>query len=98
VVVLGSNTEPSENGKDTVVLDWFRPSESKTLCLVWWNYAWKGSPLEWSSRSPYIAGGLGFPFEVSGTSSSSVTNLGRSPSVNIERIPQSTVLLMAPPS
>jgi hypothetical protein len=20
------------------ILDWFRPSESKTLCPVWWNY------------------------------------------------------------
>jgi hypothetical protein len=39
VVVLGSNSEISENGKDTVVLDWFRPLESKTLRPVWGNYA-----------------------------------------------------------
>jgi hypothetical protein len=36
------NSELSENGKDTVVLDWFCPTESKTLRPVWWNYAWKG--------------------------------------------------------
>jgi hypothetical protein len=45
VVVLGSNSEPGENGKDTVVLDWFRPPESKTLRPMWWNYAWKGKSL-----------------------------------------------------
>jgi hypothetical protein len=39
VVVLGSNLELGENGKDTVVLDWFRRLESKTLRPVWWNYA-----------------------------------------------------------
>jgi hypothetical protein len=33
------NSELGENGKDTGVLDWFRPPESKTLCPVWWNYA-----------------------------------------------------------
>jgi hypothetical protein len=31
------------------------------------------SPLEWSSRSPYMAGRLGFPFEVGGPASGSVT-------------------------
>jgi hypothetical protein len=87
MVVLGSNSEPDENGKDAVVLDWFRPPESKTLRPVWWNYAWKGSPLEWSSRPPYMAGGLGFPFKVGGPSSGSVTDLGRSPSVITEGIP-----------
>jgi hypothetical protein len=35
------NLEDDENGKDTVVLDWFGPSESKTLCPVWWDYVWK---------------------------------------------------------
>jgi hypothetical protein len=35
------NSEPDENGKDTVVLDWFRPPKSKTLRPVWWDYAWK---------------------------------------------------------
>jgi hypothetical protein len=33
-----------------------------------------GSPLEWSSRSPYMASGLGFPFEVGGPSSGSITS------------------------
>jgi hypothetical protein len=43
------NSELDENDKDTVVLDWFRPSkrktlrpvwpsESKTLRPVWWDY------------------------------------------------------------
>jgi hypothetical protein len=40
-----------------------------------------------SSRTPYMVGGLGFPFEVDGPSSRSVTDLGRSPSVITERIP-----------
>jgi hypothetical protein len=35
------NSELDENGKDTMVLDWFGPPESKTLHLVWWHYAWK---------------------------------------------------------
>jgi hypothetical protein len=35
------NLELDDNGKDMVVLDWFRPQESKTLRPVWWNYAWK---------------------------------------------------------
>jgi hypothetical protein len=35
------NLELDENGKDMVVLDWFRPPESKTLRPVWWDYAWK---------------------------------------------------------
>jgi hypothetical protein len=56
------------------ILDWFRPPESKTLRPVWWDYVERFSPLEWSSRPPYIAGGLGFPFEVGGPSSRSVTN------------------------
>jgi hypothetical protein len=44
-----------------------------------------------------MAGGLGFPFEVGGPSSRSVTDLGRPPSVIIERIPRSSDLLAAPP-
>jgi hypothetical protein len=28
-----------------------------------------GDPLEWSSRPPYMASGLGFPFEIGGPSS-----------------------------
>jgi hypothetical protein len=55
------------------------------------------SPLEWSSRPPYVAGGLGFPSEVGGPSSGSVTNIGRSPSIIIEGIPRSSGLLVAPP-
>jgi hypothetical protein len=39
VVFLRSNSELGENGKDTVVLDWFRPAESKTLRPMWWDYA-----------------------------------------------------------
>jgi hypothetical protein len=57
----------------------------------------KSSSPEWSSRSPYMAGGLGLPFEVGGPSSGSVTNVGRSPSVITERIPRSSGLLAAPP-
>jgi hypothetical protein len=74
VVFLGSNLDLGENAKDTVVLDCFRPLESKTLRPIWWNYAWKGSPLEWSSRLPYMASGLGFPLEVGGPSSGLVTD------------------------
>jgi hypothetical protein len=44
-----------------------------------------------------MANGLGFPFEVGGPSSGSVTDLGRSPSVITERIPRSSDLLAAPP-
>jgi hypothetical protein len=55
-----------------------------------------GSHFEWSSRPPYMAGGLGFPFEVGGPSSGSVTDLGRSTSVITERIPRSSDLLAAP--
>jgi hypothetical protein len=40
------NSELGDNGKDTVVLDWFGPPESKPLRPVWWNYAWKGSRME----------------------------------------------------
>jgi hypothetical protein len=32
------NSELDENGKDTVIFDWLRPLESKTLRLVWWDY------------------------------------------------------------
>jgi hypothetical protein len=38
------NSELDENDKDTVVLDWFRPPESKILRPEWWDYAWKRSP------------------------------------------------------
>jgi hypothetical protein len=44
-----------------------------------------------------MAGGLGFPFEVGGPSSESVTDLGRSPSVITKRIQRSSDLLAAPP-
>jgi hypothetical protein len=32
------NSELGEYGKDTGILDWFGPLESKTLCPLWWNY------------------------------------------------------------
>jgi hypothetical protein len=67
------NSKLGENGKDTVVLDWFRPPESKTLCQMWWDCVERSSLLEWSSRPPYMADGLGFLFEVGGPSSGSVT-------------------------
>jgi hypothetical protein len=38
------------------------------------GFCGKVTPLEWSSRPPYMAGGLGFPFEVGGPSSGSVTD------------------------
>jgi hypothetical protein len=57
----------------------------------------KRCPLDWSSRLPHMAGGLGFPFEVGGPSSGSVTYLGRSPSVITKRVPRSSDLLAAPP-
>jgi hypothetical protein len=80
------------------LLDWFRPPESKTLHPVWWDYVERSSPLEWSSRSTYMAGRLGFPFKVGGPSSALVTNLGRSPSVITEKISRSSGLLAAPPA
>jgi hypothetical protein len=42
-------------------------------------------------------GALGFPFEVGGPSSGSVTNLERSPSIITERTPQSSDLLAVLP-
>jgi hypothetical protein len=57
------------------VLDWFRPPESKYVMCG--GIMWKMISLEWSSRPPYMAGGLGFPFEVSGPSSGSVTDFGK---------------------
>jgi hypothetical protein len=32
------NSGLGKYGKDTGILDWFRPLESKSLRLVWWNY------------------------------------------------------------
>jgi hypothetical protein len=32
------NSGLGEYGKDTGILDWFRPPENKTLRLVWWDY------------------------------------------------------------
>jgi hypothetical protein len=90
------NSELDKNGKDAVVLDWFRPLE-KPYGQCGGIMRKRLSPLEWSSRSPCMAGGLGFPFEVGGPSSGSVTDLGRSPFVITERIPQSPGLLAAPP-
>jgi hypothetical protein len=67
-------TNGGSGPKSVSGLDWFRPPESKTLCPVWWDMREWGSPLEWSSRPPYMAGGLGFPFDVGGPSSGSVTD------------------------
>jgi hypothetical protein len=33
------NSEHSKSGEGHRGLDWFKPPESKTLRLVWWNYA-----------------------------------------------------------
>jgi hypothetical protein len=44
-----------------------------------------------------MTSGLGFPFEVGGPSSGSVTDLGRSLSMITERIPLSSDLLAEPP-
>jgi hypothetical protein len=68
------NSELDENGKDSVVLNWFRPPESKTLRPLGGIMRGKRSPLELSSRPPHMAGRLGFPFEVGGPSSGSVTD------------------------
>jgi hypothetical protein len=69
------------------ILDWFRPLESKTLCLVWWDYVERSSPLRWSSRPPYMAGGLGFPFEVGGPSSGSLTDFRKAAFRNYREAP-----------
>jgi hypothetical protein len=69
------NSEHGKDGDGHKGLDWFRPPESETLRPVWGGIMRaKGSPLEWSSRPPYMVNGLGLPFEVSGPSSGSVTN------------------------
>jgi hypothetical protein len=61
VVVHQENSEHSENGKG---------HESKTLRLVCGGIRREsGSPLEWSSRPPYMASGLGISFKVGGLSS-----------------------------
>jgi hypothetical protein len=75
VVVHRWNSEHGENGEGLKGLDWFRPLESKTLHPVCSRIMreW-GSPLEWSSRLPYMVNGLGLPFEVGGPSYGSVTN------------------------
>jgi hypothetical protein len=60
VVVHRWNSEYGENGEGHKGLDWFRPPESKTLRPVCGGIMreW-GSPLEWSSRPPYMVNGLG---------------------------------------
>jgi hypothetical protein len=75
VVVCRENSEHGENGEDTRGLDWFRPPESKTLRPACGGIrrGW-GSPLEWSSRPPYMASRLGLPFKVGGPSSGSITD------------------------
>jgi hypothetical protein len=56
-------------------LDWFMPPESKTLRPVCGGIMreW-GTPIEWSSRLPYMVNRLGIPFEVGGPSLGSVTS------------------------
>jgi hypothetical protein len=75
VVVRRWNSECGENGKGHKGLDWFRHPESKILRPICGGIMreW-GSPLEWSSRPPYMFNGLGLPFKVNGPSSGSVTS------------------------
>jgi hypothetical protein len=75
VVVRREKSEYGENGKKHKGLDCFKPLECTTLRLVCGGIRREsGSPLEWSSRPPYMASGLGLPFKVGGPSSGSVTN------------------------
>jgi hypothetical protein len=70
VVVHRENSEHDENGERHKGLYWFRPPESKTLRPVCGGIRCElGSPLEWSSRPPYMASELGLPFKVDGPSS-----------------------------
>jgi hypothetical protein len=73
VVVRRENSEYGEDGERHKGLYWFRPPESKTLRPVCSGIRreW-GSPFEWNSEPPYMASGLGLPFEVSGPSSWSI--------------------------
>jgi hypothetical protein len=75
VVARRETSEHDENGERHKGLDWFRPPESKTLRPICGGIMreWR-SPLEWSSRPPYMASGLGLPFEVGRPSSRSVTS------------------------
>jgi hypothetical protein len=75
VVVRRWNSECGENGKGHKGLDWFRHPESKILRPICGGIMreW-GSPLEWSSRPPYMFNRLGLPFKVNGPSSGSVTS------------------------
>jgi hypothetical protein len=90
------NSELDKNGKDTVVLDWFRPPESKTLRPVWWDYvegevpsngalgALYGRQARASIRGRWTLIGAGYRFR-------------SSPSVITERISRSSGLQAAPP-
>jgi hypothetical protein len=66
------NSELDEYGKGTRDFRLVQASgeENPTFSVV--GLCGRRSPLEWSSRPPYMAGGLGFPFEVCGPSSRSV--------------------------
>jgi hypothetical protein len=56
-------------------LDWFRPPESKTLRPVCGGIGCEwGSPLELSSRPPYVASGLWLSFNVDGPSWGLITD------------------------
>jgi hypothetical protein len=60
VIVRRENSEHDENGERHKGLDGFGPPEIKTLRLVCGGIRCEwGSPLEWRSRPPYMAGGLG---------------------------------------
>jgi hypothetical protein len=75
VVVRRENSKHGEYGKEHEGLYWFRPPESKTLRPVCGGIRHEsGSPLEWSSRPPYMDSGLGLPFEVGGPLTGSVTD------------------------
>jgi hypothetical protein len=75
VVVRRENSEYGENGKRHKGLDWFRPPESKTQRPVYGGIRCEwGTPLEWSSRPPYMANGLRLPFKVGEPSSGSITD------------------------
>jgi hypothetical protein len=65
VVVHRWKSEHDEYGEDTRGLDWLRPPKSKTLRSVRGGIMreW-GSPLEFSSKPPYMVNWIGLPFEV----------------------------------
>jgi hypothetical protein len=74
VVVRRENSEHGENGKGHESLDWSGLRRVKPYVQCGGvRREWR-SPLEWSSRPPYMASRLKLPFEVSGPSSGLVTD------------------------